>query len=224
MRILIGVLAHELNSATVKTIFQQQWSDGDGFDVTFCWGQDMRPDEDRFQAVTRKYQHLRTLALAGPYDALLTVEQDMLLPPDALTRLAGVLQQGADIAYGLYVWRYDGLHWWNAHPKLSFDGHQHQFASLSHYPDQARQFWGECVRVAGLGLGCTLLSRQTLERLPFRQLHHEHSADTALALDAQAAGLTQIADLGCVCGHRLDTRRAIWPDPTTPDLYRIQEF
>lgn len=223
MRILVGVLAHQLQAETVRTVNTQQYDDPQGFDVTICWGQDARPEETRFEAVTRKYQYLRAVFLAGPYDALLTVEQDMLLPPDTLLRLRTLLEQGADIAYGLYVWRYEGHHWWNAHPKLSLHDDGHRFASLSHYPDQARQLWGTCARVAGLGLGCTLLSRQTVARLPFRQLRYDHSCDTALALDAQEAGLTQVADLGCVCGHRIDATRVIWPDPTEPDLYRITE-
>ncbi len=223
MRILVGILAHQLQAETVKSVFTQQWDDPDGLDTMFVWGQDIRPDETRFAAVTRKYQYLRDVFLAGPWDALLTVEQDMLLPPDALMRLRGIVEQGADIAYALYVWRYDGHHWWNAHPLLTLANHEHRWASMSHLPDQARRLWGQCVRVSGLGLGCTLLPRSTVERLPFRQIQHDHSCDTVLALDAQAAGLTQIADLGCVCGHRMDDHRVIWPDPNEPDLYRIEE-
>lgn len=223
MRILVGILAHQLQADTVKSVFTQHCDDPNGFDTLFVWGQDMRPDEDRFQAVTRKYQYLRNTFLQGAWDALLCVEQDMLIPSDAVQRLSAIVQQGADIAYGLYVWRYDNQHWWNAHPVLTLTDTQHRWASMTHLPDQARQLWGECIEVAGLGLGCTLLSRQTVERLPFHQRQRDHSCDTVLALDAQDAGLIQIADLGCVCGHRIDAHRVIWPDPTEPDLYRIEE-
>jgi hypothetical protein len=51
----------------------------------------------------------------------------------------------------------------------------------------------------------------------------DHCCDTTLALDAQGEGLVQIADLGVVCGHRLDSERVIWPDPATETLYRIEE-
>lgn len=229
MRVLVGLLAHQLNSETVRRVHTQTWDDPDGYDVLTCWGQDIRPGETRFEAVTRKYQHLQRVFLSGPWDALLTVEQDMLLPEHALTRLAKLARDGADIAYGLYVWRYEELHWWNAHPKLSLQGLDddgagvHRFASLSHYPAQARRWWGEPVQVEGLGLGCTLLTRPTLTKLQMRQIVPNHSCDTALALDAVAEGLLQIADLGVACGHRIGDGRVVWPDPAAPELYRIEQ-
>jgi len=229
MRILVGLLAHQLNSETLRRVHTLAWDDPDGYDVLTCWGQDIRPDETRFQAVTRKYQHLQRTFLAGPYDALLTVEQDMLLPEDALLRLARLVRDGAGVAYGLYVWRYEELHWWNAHPALVLEGLDedgagvHKFASMTHFPAEARRLWGQPVEVAGLGLGCTLLPRPTLARLAFRQIVPNHSCDTALALDAQREGLIQVCDTAVVCGHRIGDGRVVWPDPEAPELYRIEQ-
>jgi hypothetical protein len=118
MRALIGVLAYQLNSETIRRLHVQEGGDADGYDMLSVWGMDIRPGENRFHAVTRKYQHLQRLFLSGPWDVLLTVEQDMLIPPDALRRLAALISDGADIAYGLYVWRYEEQHWWSAHPKM----------------------------------------------------------------------------------------------------------
>lgn len=224
MRILIGTLAQHLHSETVRRVHSQLWGQHDGYDVLTAWGGDMRSDEDRFQAVTRKYQALQRVFLSGPWDALLTVEQDMLLPPDALQRLARLARDGADIAYGLYVWRYAEQHWWNAHPKIETDAAGIPwFWSLTQFPADARRVYGQPLIVAGLGLGCTLLTRHALTRLSFRQARADHCCDTTLALDAQAEGLVQICDLGAVCGHRIDETRVIWPDPTTDTLYRIEE-
>lgn len=223
MKILIGMLAHQLDSEVVKGVHTQVWDDADGFDVLTMWGADIRPNEDRFAAITRKYAQLQRTFLAGPWDALLTVEQDMLLPPDALSRLARLVKDGADIAYGLYVWRYAEQHWWNAHPRIETDDRQMPwFWSMTQYPSIAQQYWGQPIQVAGLGLGCTLISRQTLVRLPFRQTRPDHCCDTTLALDAIGEGLIQVADLGVVCGHMLGDGRTIWPDPTTESLYRIE--
>ncbi len=225
MRVLIGVLAHRLQSEVVRRVHSQVWGAHDGYDVLTCWGNDIRSDEDRFQAVTRKYQALQRMFLSGPWDALMTVEQDMLLPPDALQRLARLAHDGADVAYGLYVWRYEEQHWWNAHPKIEADSAGVPwFWSLTAYPDDARRVWGDPVVVQGLGLGCTLLSRHALTRVAFRQTRPDHCCDTALAFDAQAEGLTQVCDTGAVCGHRMDSGRVIWPDPTTDTLYRIEEI
>jgi len=224
MRILVGMLAHQLHSEVVRRVHSQQWGGHDGYDVLTMWGGDIRPDEDRFQAVTRKYQDLQRMFLAGHWDALLTVEQDMLIPPDALVRLAQLVEDGADIAYALYVWRYDAQHWWSAHPHIEADADgKPWFSSLCHFPDQARAHWGQPVIVDGLGFGCTLITRQVLTRLPFRQSHGDHCHDTALALDAKAEGFIQICDTGAVCGHMLDATRVIWPDPTSDTLYTITE-
>ena len=45
----------------------------------------------------------RSMALAGGFDALLLVENDMILPPDALLKMAAV---DADVVCGLYVNRH----------------------------------------------------------------------------------------------------------------------
>lgn len=224
MKVLIGMLAYQLDSETLRGVHSQEWDDPDGYDVLTMWGQDIRPGEDRFQAVTRKYQALQRRFLSGPWDCLLTVEQDMRIPTDALLRLARLVADGADIAYGLYVWRYREQHWWNAHPKIEADAAGIPwFWSMTQYQKEARRLWGQPVQVAGLGLGCTLLSRQTLTRLGFRQGHAHHCCDTTLAMDANAEGLIQIADLGCVCGHKIDDTHTIYPDPTTDTLYTIRQ-
>ena len=209
----------------MRRVYTQQWGDADGYDVLVSWGMDIRPGEDRFQAVTRKYQDLQRTFLAGPWDALLTVEQDMLIPLDALARLTGLVADGADIAYGLYIWRYPEQFWWSAHPRIITDADgMPWFYSMTHLPDEARRTWGQPIVVDGLGLGCTLITRQVLTRLPFRQSHPDHCCDTALALDAKAAGLVQICDTGAVCGHRLGDSQVIWPDPSVDELYRIEEI
>lgn len=222
MKVLVGILAHQLCSEVIRRVHTQDWADSDGYHILTMWGGDIREGETRFEAVTRKYADLRSIFLSGPWDALLTVEQDMYIPSDAITRLAGLVRQGADVAYGLYVWRYDEQHWWSAHPRMRYDGDQLYFWSLTHQPSEARRLWGAVVRVDGLGLGCTLIPRATMERLTFRQRADDHSCDTALALDCQDEGLTQVCDLGLVCGHGLGDGHVIWPDPEQPDLYRIE--
>ncbi len=225
MKILVGVLAHHIHHDTMRRIHTQRWGDQDGFDILTSWGNDMRAGEvNRFAAITRKYQALQRAFLSGPWDVLLTVEQDMVLPDDALERLSALIRDGADIAYGLYVWRYENQHWWNAHPKIEEDKEGVPwFWSLTQYPDEARRLWGQPVQVQGLGLGCTMISRFALNRLQFRQGREDHCCDTTLALDAQSDGLIQVADLGVVCGHRLDTGGIIWPDPETATLYTIRQ-
>lgn len=218
------MLAYQLNERTIRTVHTQDWDDPDGWNVLTMWGNDIRLGENRFNAVTRKYRELQRVFLASGADVLLTVEQDMILPSNAISRLASLIDDGADIAYGAYVWRYKEQHWWNAHPKIEEDSAGVPwFWSLTQYQSEARRLWGLPVQVQGLGLGCTMLSRHAMTRLEFRQGRDDHCCDTTLALDAKKEGLIQIADLGVICGHYIDSTASIWPDPTTDTLYRIDK-
>jgi hypothetical protein len=218
MRVLVVTAMHQMFLQTVKAEFMQEW-DGE-LDFLFLSGGD---STDVYQAVTDKYNRARQQALAGGYDAMFCVEADMIIPSDALAKLAAV---GADVAYGLYCWRHvPALGMWNAYPIVT----ERSGYSLSHIKDEARAAWGHIAEIAGVGLGCTLIQRRVLEALSF---HHAYADDVRkipvhcdwlLAEDCQAHGFTQAMDLSVVCGHiRPDAPRGVvWPDPTRHDLYRI---
>lgn len=218
MRILIGVLGYRINNEVVRRLLTQQYDHP--MDLLICAGDDAKIGESRFRAITRKYQSLREKFLSGSWDALLTVEDDMYLPPDALARLVDC---ESDVAYGLYVWRYESQHWLSAHPKLREDpdSGEFQFWSISHAPDMTRKLWGQRVKVEGLGLGCTLIRRHVMNAIPFRQVSDGACADTYFAIDCQAAGFTQVCDTGAICGHRRSDGRIVWPDINEPELYRL---
>lgn len=160
--------------------------------------------------ITRKVNHARDVMLAGDYDQMLIVEDDMVVPPDALTRLAAT---GADVAYGLTCWRHGIPHW---SPCLSGIDDRGKPVSLASDPAAARAAWGAVIDVAGVGTFCTLIQRRVLEALAFR-LNPDmppQCCDWWLAVDCQRHGFTQRADLGVVCGHITPrpTPRIIWPD------------
>jgi hypothetical protein len=167
-------------------------------------------DDEPIPAVTHKYQQARQMVLAGDYDALLTAESDMILPPDALDKL---FELNTDVAYGLYVWRH-GRHLWNAYTELSVDYGK----SLTETPERARQVYGQPLEVKGIGLGCTLIRRYVLDSVDFRHRTHSH-ADWCFAQDAAYAGAEQVNHLGVVCGH-IGKGVIYWPDVSTDTLYR----
>jgi hypothetical protein len=173
------------------------------------------------RAVLRQYAQAREIFLAGPWDAMLTLEDDIIIPEDAIVRLAAALEsREASIAYGLYTWRRSG-HPWNAYHTLRATSGE----SYSRRPEHARALArGELiVDVQGLGMGCTLIRREVIELGPFRLSSDERAApDWQMALAAQAAGMRQVCDLGLRCGH-VDMRgayRIYWPDPEAPALWR----
>lgn len=169
--------------------------------------------------ITAKYNFARDVVLANGYDALLTLESDIIPPPDALMKLAAI---EADVAYGLYCWR-ASWPYWNAYTMLQ----ERTARSLSKDLEQAKEAWGNVIEVAGVGNGCTLIHRNVLEALPFRKaVYMNYCCDWTLALDCQEHGFVQKNDLSVICGHmeQEPIPRVLWPDITKHGLYRATDI
>ena len=154
-----------------------------------------------------KYTRARELALMLGYEALLTVEADIIVPRDALQRLFGT---EAEVAYGLYCSRNAAYgHNW----LLDLERGSYLVEPASKDADFRRQAWGRVVPSLGHGLGCTLIRRSALEAVPFRLPEGaEVASDWYYALDCQAAGIRQAHHCGVVCGH-IAGDEILWPDP-----------
>lgn len=172
----------------------------------------------RFQNVLHQHRQIRDIFLSGNYDALISIEADMIVPPDTIERL---LATNADIAYGLYAWRTG--HHWSAYSSVEiFAG-----MSFSQEPERARAAWGTVQDVAGVGMGCTLIHRHVLENIRFELMDLNEGIfcdDWVFSWCAQIAEYRQACDLGLVCGHILDENTAVYPDPTQKDLYRYDKL
>jgi hypothetical protein len=163
------------------------------------------PESEAFQNITGKYNRARGLMLAGNYDAMLTVEADMVIPAMTLRRLT---QVDADVAYGLYCARRKGRKW------LIFNRvteHPFKCDYMASTIEERDEIWGHVVDSVGMGLGCTLIHRRVLERIPFRCPNPVVCNDWYLSVDCQKEGFTQAHDCGIVCGH-IDGDRVYWPD------------
>ena len=219
-------IADKLLMPTARRIIELDTSGWDRVDTVFLRAE--RPEQDARDAIAAQYNEAREMVLRGGYDALLTVECDMLPPPNAVRRLRGC---NADIAYGLYILRRPPWEW-NAYSVME------GMAAwpLSRVPERARLEWGEVIDVDGIGLGCTLIQRKVLEAIRFRAdglLHadgHRSYCDWYLAQDAVAAHFTQKCDLSVLCGHihpldeqGHDRPSVIWPT-AEPPFYKFEEF
>lgn len=228
MRLLIVCpIADKLLLPTMRKIVELDTTGWERADITFLQAAP-QPGVDARDAITAQYNEARRLTLAGGYDALLTVECDMLPPRNAVRRLAAT---GADVAYGLYVLRRPPWEW-NAYSVVE------GMAAwpLSQVAGRAQLDWGEVVEVDGIGFGCTLIRRQVLERLEFRAtglLHADGQRsynDWYFGQDARAAGFRQVCDTSVLCGHvhptGLDGAGApvvLWPTGEAP-FYRAEVF
>lgn len=244
MKILIVTLtnpnAPHVWKQTAQSVFAAQMAYTGGACDWFVRAHDNTHPEP-YVNITHNYNVARQAALDGGYDAMLSIECDMIVPPDTIQRL---IDCESDIAYGLYVFRH-GFYRWSAYTELGLFGGW----SISRNPAEAKAAWGKVIDVAGVGLGCTLIRRHVLEQVPFRLYdgndddwiiseyaeqaarvgldlsqpkHKMFANDWLFAMDAQHYGFTQRCDLGLVCGH-LSYKPfplALWPDPDAERLYQ----
>lgn len=179
--------------------------------------------------ILHNYAKGREMALAGGYDAVLIVESDVVPPPDALDRLAALLApekeggRGADVAYGLYVFRPKGAHGGRSvnvfarlHPRPG--GCRNIGSPLTAHPGRYEAALREgVVPCSGGGLGIVLAKRAVFEAVPFRSEGPTgNHSDAYWNADVWRAGFEQWADLAVVCGHKTPEGDVLWPPLTQP--------
>lgn len=183
--------------------------------------------------ILHNYQKGRAVALAGGYDAVLVVESDIIPPPDALDKLAALLRDRADVAYGLYLFRphderrmEDKRYVWTVNvyerPKggtktMKPGSCLNTGSSVSLKGRYSQALRDRIVPCSGGGLGIVLARREVFERVEFRTKGRDGAhCDTYWNTDVWRAGFEQWADMSVVCAHVTPSGKTLWPPETTP--------
>lgn len=153
------------------------------------------PHDDAGLNVWAQYKRGRDMALVNGYDAMLTVEHDMMIPPHALQTL---WDTDADVVYGVYLLR---------HKSYSINAYRYENPSnigmsLMHYPaelEQARK--AKAWKVSGVAFGCTLIRKRILERYPFDVTERHRYPDMDFAEWCVWNNVNQMARLDVECLH-----------------------
>jgi hypothetical protein len=183
-------IGDQMRPETVDSIAAQRT------DVPFVWevGRHNPHAGEKTKNVVAQYQRAFEMARAGDYDALVTVEDDMVIPPDALTKLSAT---DAGVVYGVYMLRH-GTHTLNAWQWIS---KTNMGMSLSLYPSEAKAAWKRgWAKVSGVGWGCTLIRREVFNRFNVRYDGGD-AGDLAFAADCTRAGIELVARFDVPCLH-----------------------
>jgi hypothetical protein len=159
--------------------------------------------------VQLNYEKMRQLVLANEYAAAWCVEADMLVPPDALTKLVATgKEHDAPVVSGLYVLRHGA----NVPNLFQFTlsanlGSAVPWDILRRYRDAG----ATTIQVSGGCQGCVLLSAKVLEQFSFVR-EHAAAPDMDLMRHCHALGLRQLARLDVLCGHKLADGSVLSPE------------
>ena len=197
---------------SIYSVLQQQYDEQ--LDILFI--KDDNPEEDhKYENIKNKHNRLRKKVLKENYTHLFLVEYDNILPLDALQKL---LSCNSDVAYGLYCNRH-GFMQWLAYESLENGGGK----SLSLDIEKRNKAWNNIVETKGAGFGCTLIKRNVLKKIEFRN-HPDHKVadDWMFALDCQENGFKQVHNCSVHVGHMLNDCSIIWPTITNKKGYYIQ--
>lgn len=182
--------------------------------IDALWLRTGRDQGERYQNGTERLQLARAMCLAGPYTALLVIDDDLVLPIDFMSHLTDEFP----VLMGLTV-RRTKPHLWSA--VIRAQGITH-YTTLDQDVDLMTEVWGQRLKVVGCGHNPTLIRRDVLERIPFRREPGEHGADRYFAWDCQRAGIELWCDTGLVVGHCTGSE-IVYPCPAPP-YYRIERW
>ena len=211
MRILLFCPTYKLFDGTLalraETAASIDALDHGGHEVTTWISVD--EEADKRGNVVKQYQKARERTIKDGFDAVLFIEHDMIIPPDALVKLADVPQ--ADVVYGVYLWRH-GSPMVNI---LRYVDSVNTDQSLDFFPTELAKAWKQkIIRCSGLGFGCTFIRRSVFDKVKIRKPPDGDYPDGPLASDCQRLGLKQYARFDVECGHIREDGFILWPHVT----------
>ena len=143
---------------------------------------------------------LRQIVLKEKYDYFFSLEQDIIPPKDVIEKL---LAHQKEVVGGVF------------YNKVNLGGKLQKTPVLMVYPNEESKklkkaewvgftflFPSRLVEVAGIGLGCILISRAALEKVSFRIVENDPAFDDMhFSIDLAKENIPMYADTGILCAH-----------------------
>ena len=158
------------------------------------WAGDISPDRMKWD-VARNEVVKQTLDFEGveDEDRIFWCDNDVILPPDAILRLA---ENPNDFTCGVYFMRAKP-HW----PLIATFRHIDKktgggFNWIIKWPEN------QIAPIDGCGFGCVMTSVRMLKKMPFPWFKFEvFSEDLDFCINARKSGFQLYCDTGVICGH-----------------------
>lgn len=149
------------------------------------------------------------------YDYLLSVDSDIVLPKDTLTKM---ISADKDIISGLYIQRMPNTH--------TLEVYMDKDGGVTNIPHNLITGQG-VVEIAACGMGCCLIKGRVFKEMEYPHFHYKSaidhkdtvSEDIYFCLKARDKGFTVWADSSITCEHKGDTMYVVdnqLPQQETP--------
>lgn len=162
------------------------------------WVQSEMPD-NAMCGIAQSQNQIRRRCLFGGFDFLFSLEEDVIPPPCIIEIL---LAHNLEIVSAPYFIGIGGM------SVLSMMGIEENAAYPLNYllpfEESSYKFNGKIIKTDGCGLGCTLIHRSVLERVPdFGIIRSKNflPSDTFFALDLKRLKIQQYLDTSLTCIH-----------------------
>lgn len=157
------------------------------------------PLADVKERIAHSRNVLREKALKEGYDYLLSLEQDVIPPPDVIERL---LQHNVKVITGVYFTIYDIDGEAKMRPLVwkQDPTNADNVIFMNEEVKAARGKKADLHEIASSGVGCILIHRSVLEKIKFRVANGTYD-DMPFCKDAAANGFKVYADLAIICKH-----------------------
>lgn len=182
-RILIAIpCKNDIQADTFKSIYDLEIPDGFETEFQYFYG----------YAIAQVRNLIANWMVNGPYDYLLAVDHDMILPKDTLIKM---IQHDKDFVSGVYRQRL---------PEQHIELYDSNYVRLP-----IENVTGDLLRIGASGFGCVLIKKQVFQKLTFPHFeYHENpdsskifSEDVDFCKKANEAGFELYADTSILCGH-----------------------
>ena len=152
------------------------------------------------EALTRSQEFARRMALDEGYDYLMSIESDILMPPNVIQTLMG---RAKEMVGSLYMIGPPENRWpcvtvSKTDPRTGLVGSR--LLLKEEFPDFQKK---HLMAVNGCGLGCTLIERHVIEKIKFTYYPDlKGHSDIFFSNDVWKYGMRVFVDTSIICAHK----------------------